>query len=75
MRAAQKPVIVKPGTSAAVSARQIALTTNRKRPSVTSVSGSVSSTRIGRMMALTNPSSTPAISADTQPDTCSPGTM
>src|SRR5262249_7973441 len=73
-RAAQKPLIVKPGTSQATSARQIALTTKMNRPSVTIVNGNVRTMSRGRMIAFTNPSSNPASNAAPNPEMAMPGT-
>ena len=46
---------VKPGTSQAASANAMQLTTRQNTPSVITVIGRVSSTRIGLTTALTNP--------------------
>ena len=58
--AARKPWMSKPGTNTDVSHKQNALSTNRNNPSVTSVSGRVMSFRIGRTIALTRASTSPA---------------
>ena len=51
-----KPATCMPGTSAATSSSMSALITSRKSPSVSRVSGRVSSTNTGRTTAFTTPS-------------------
>ena len=59
----KKPLMVKPGTNHAASARHIAFTTKMNRPRVTRVTGSVSTISSGRMIAFTRPRTMPAASA------------
>src|SRR5258706_155787 len=58
--AEKKSATWKPGTRNATSSSMSALITSRKRPSVSRVSGKVSSTKIGRTTAFTTPSSNAA---------------
>src|SRR5258705_366029 len=72
--AGQKPATWKPETNTETSHRQKALSTSRKRPRVSSVIGNVSTTRTGRTIALTSPSSNPATTAEASPSSRMPGT-
>jgi multidrug efflux pump subunit AcrB len=72
--AGQKPRISKPGTMAEVSQRQSAFRMKRNRPSVTSVSGSVSTRRTGRTIALIKPRTSAATMTVTVPPASMPGT-
>src|SRR5258706_540069 len=72
--AVQKPATWKPEPNTETSHRQKALSTSRKRPRVSSVIGNVSTTRTGRTIALTSPSSNPATTAEASPSSRMPGT-
>ena len=71
---AQAPgfVTLKPLTKLAAAQNINALTMNRKRPSVMMVTGSVSSTRIGRTTMFSAPSTAAAISAPVRLVTTTP---
>src|SRR2546425_2033924 len=73
--AAKKPWTSKPFTSSDVSQRQNALRTRRNRPRVSSVTGRVSTTRMGRTTALISPRTRPAPSAAGTLATVIPGTI
>src|SRR2546425_8994725 len=73
--AAQKPWTSNPVTSSDVSQRQNALRTRRNRPRVSSVTGRVSTTRMGRTTALISPRTRPAPSAAGTLATVIPGTI
>src|SRR5262249_28354280 len=62
--AAQKPATWKPLTSAATIQRQSPLRTSRNRPRVSSVIGSVRTSKMGRTTALTRPRRSPAATAE-----------
>ena len=72
INAAMKPLTLKPGTISATSQKSKALITKINNPSVSSVTGSVRMTSIGRMIAFTRPSTSAAIKAGTIPVTVTP---
>src|SRR5690242_10724370 len=59
----QKPITTKPCTKLPTHQKRSPLITKMKRPSVRRVAGRVSSTRIGRRMVFTRPSTSAASSA------------
>jgi len=62
----QKPATWKPSTNDATAQKRSALITRMKRPRVRIVTGRVSRTRTGRMIALTSPSTSATTSAVTK---------
>lgn len=74
IKAGKNPTILKPGVSAAAIFKEIALTTNRKKPNVRSVSGRVNKTRIGQINVFTKPTTTDATKAAPNPSIRNPGT-
>ena len=62
--AVQKLEIVKPLTTAETSINTIALITSKKRPIVTTVSGSVNNTNNGLTIALAKPNSKAAMMSE-----------
>src|SRR5262245_52653407 len=73
-RADQNPATWKPVTTQETSHRQSPFSTNRNRPSVINVIGSVRTSRTGRTTALTIPSNTPAATVGSTPSSLMPGT-
>jgi hypothetical protein len=74
-RADKKDAIVKPGIIHDTNKNKKAFNMRRKTPSVTMVIGSVSSTRIGRIMAFNIPNMNAVIISVMKLFMCIPGTM
>src|SRR5690606_41269696 len=73
--AEKKPSTENPGSIHATSANIAAFTTSRKTPSVTIVSGNVSTITTGRISALTTPMSSAARISEPVPANEAPGTQ